>query len=126
MCDNEISMQNQTKVGDLDITHTTEILGGKIMAVSGRGMSFWAVKLPSEDLMPGHIGQGTGQDCYCGNIDVGGGMTDVLEALNCWVAMKCRRDCDMTKSFPWALSQWAKKCYDENLFLLERDKVEEI
>ena len=114
MCDTQ-GMENYTN----DDMHTTTINGAKIMTVSGRGVSFWAVKLAADHI----AGNGTDQLCYCGNIEVEGGMISVLEALNAWAAMGCPLLCDMLETFPCGMREWAKQCHSDNLFLLERGKV---
>ena len=104
-----------------DTTHTTTIDGAKILTVSGRGVSFWAIKLT-----PDHIacyGNGTDDLCLSGNIEVEGGMVAFLEAVNAWAAMGCPLVCDMLETFPCGMRKWAKQCHSDNLFLLERDKV---
>ena len=112
-------MQHHTNISDTSPTHTTEILGAKIMTVGGGPVTFWAIKLAPEHI----IGSGTDELCYCGNIKIEGGMVAFLEAVNAWAAMDCPLLSDMQETFFSGMRKWAKACHADNLLLLERDKV---
>ena len=114
-------MKQHKEISDQAITHTTEILGAKIMTVGG-DITFWAVKLAPEHI----VGGGTDELCYCGNLKIEGGMVAFLEAVNAWAAMDCPLLSDMQETFYSGMRKWAKACHSENLFLLERDKVKAI
>ncbi len=105
-----------------DVTHTTTINGAKILTCEGQGVTFWAVKLAPQHI----VGNGTDELCYCGNLEIDGGMVSFLEAINAWAAVGCPLVSDMMETFYCGMREWARQCHNENLFLLERDKVKEI